>query len=64
MKTGFLTEQELNIIRGKNLVGKANKKDIFSLFDHLDTLERELDELDFEDFFGTEGWRHTILGED
>ena len=54
----YLTEKELNIIRGKSLVGKASPKEILSVFEHLDFLELALDELDQDDFFGTEGWRH------
>ena len=48
----------LNIIRGKNLVGKATKQDVFVLFEHIDALETLLDETDQDDVFGTEGWRH------
>ena len=32
--------------------------------DYLIDLIIALDKLDEEDFFGTEGWRHFILGED
>jgi len=54
----------LNTIRGKNLVGAATKEDINAMFEYIDKLEEALDELDLEDAFGTEGWRHSILGED
>ncbi|WP_065091468.1 hypothetical protein [Rhizobium leucaenae] len=53
-------EKTLNIIRGKNLVGAADKVDVFKLFDHIDALEFMLDEADADDFFGTEGWRHHL----
>ena len=53
----LLSEKEINIIRGKNSVGKATKKEIQSIFEHLDALENALDEKDEEDFFGTQGWR-------
>lgn len=49
---------EVNVIRGKNLVGKASKADVFNLLELIDFFEREFDELDTEDVFGTEGWRH------
>ncbi|MDP3937521.1 MAG: hypothetical protein Q8R92_05220 [Deltaproteobacteria bacterium] len=52
------TDRTLNTIRGKNLVGKATKKDIDKLFEHLDALESFLDEQETSDCFGTEGWRH------
>jgi len=53
-------DKVLNIIRGKNLVGKANKGDVLKLFEHLDVLEELLDEADQDDVFGTEGWRHRL----
>jgi len=31
---------------------------------YLVRLMEKLDELDDNDFFGTEGWRHLLLGED
>lgn len=54
----YLTEKQLNIIRGKALVGHATPAEILSVFDHLDEIEMELDELDYSDELGTEGWRH------
>lgn len=54
----FLSAKELNIIRGKSLVGKASVKEILSVFGHIDALENWLDESDVDDAFGTEGWRH------
>jgi hypothetical protein len=53
-------ESTINIIRGKNIVGKADKDDVDLLFEHIDALEEFLDEYDYNDWFGTEGWRHTI----
>lgn len=32
--------------------------------EYLKKLIHRLDELDGEDFFGTEGWRHYLMGED
>jgi hypothetical protein len=54
------TDKTMNIIRGKNLVGQADKADIFKVFEHLDALESLLDEGDEDDAFGTEGWRHRL----
>ena len=54
------TDKTLNVIRGKNLVGKATKEDILKLFEHIDALEMFLDEHDEDDVFGTEGWRHRL----
>lgn len=53
----FLSERELNIIRGRASVGKATPKEIMSVFEHLDLIENKLDDLDADDTFGTEGWR-------
>lgn len=51
-------EKELNIIRGKNLVGKATKEDVSRVFEYIELLEVKLDEADCEDTFGTQGWRY------
>ena len=56
----YLTEAELNTIRGKALVGHATPKEILSIFAHYDQIEMELEERDSDDFFGTEGWRHAF----
>lgn len=53
-------ERDINIIRGKNLVGKATKEDVFLLLEHIDALENFLNEADLDDTFGTEGWRHAL----
>ena len=50
----------INTIRGKNIVGKATKEDVLILFEHLDALEMLLDEADDDDLFGTEGWKRRI----
>lgn len=57
---GYLTEKSLNTIRGKAIVGHASPEEILSVFEHLDALEVALDDLDQEDTFGTEGWRHSF----
>lgn len=54
----YLKEKEINIIRGKCLVGKATSRELMSVFEHWDLIEMELEKLDYDDFFGTEGWRH------
>jgi hypothetical protein len=56
----YLTEKELNTIRGKTLVGHASKEEILSVFEHLDDLELQLDEADEQDLLGTEGWRRWV----
>lgn len=54
------SDKTLNVIRGKNLVGKATPDDIAKLFEHIDALEMFLDDNEQDDQFGTEGWRHAI----
>jgi len=56
----YLTQDELNFIRGKASVGHATPKEILSVFEHYDLLEMELDLREEDDFFGTEGWRHSF----
>lgn len=57
-------EARINVVRGKNLVGRATKTDVNMLLSYIEKLEAGLDEADTMDQFGTEGWRHSILGED
>ena len=38
------TEKTINVIRGKNLVGKADQADINKLIEHIDALEVFLDD--------------------
>ena len=53
----LLSDRELNIIRGKALVGHASRDEIMSVFGHIDAMEEKLDETEQDDFYGTEGWR-------
>lgn len=53
-------EKTINVIRGKNLVGKADQADVTKLIEHIDALEMFLDDNEQDDQFGTEGWRHAI----
>ena len=59
----FLPAKELNIIRGKVIRGGSSPAEMILVFEHLDRLEETLDNWG-EDFLSTEGWRHTIYGED
>lgn len=60
MPIKYLTQRELNYIRGKALVGHATPKELLSVFSHYDLLESKLDEADNDndDVYGTDGWRH------
>lgn len=57
-KPRLLSDKELNTIRGKATVGHASVKEILQVFGHLDTLEMKMEEVEADDFFGTEGFRH------
>lgn len=59
-----LSEKELNILRGKALVGHASVEEMMKLFFLMDEMESLLDEGDLEDFYGTEGWRRRLGWED
>jgi len=54
----LLSDRELNIIRGKAIVGHASSEELMAAFGHIDMLEAKLDESDHDDMFGSEGWRH------
>lgn len=56
----MLTEQELNIIRGKVLAGAASQEEILAVFMHYDLVEIKLDEADNDDMLGTQGWRYFV----
>jgi hypothetical protein len=53
----LLTAKELNIIRGKVMVGGATIAEMLSVFGHLDAMEDKLDKSNKQDCFGTKGWR-------
>lgn len=57
-KPELLTEKQINIVRGKALVGKASPQELAQVFGHWDLIEAKMDEVEQDDFFGTEGWRH------
>lgn len=60
MSADFLTEKQLNTIRGKTMAGAATGDEHMDVFRHLDTLVEKLDEFEQDDTFGTEGWRHAF----
>lgn len=60
MQLRYLTDRELNTIRGKAMVGHATPTEILSVFTHYDMIEMRLEEFEQDDTFGTEGWRHAF----
>lgn len=57
------TEKELNIIRGKMMVGKATTEEISDFMDYVIQLEELVEEASNEDFYGTQGWQYRVFGE-
>ncbi len=55
-----LSEREINMIRGKLSVNHATQEEIDNFLEYVEKLESLLDNSDFDDTFGTEGWRHHI----
>lgn len=56
----LLSSADLNYLRGKASVGAASTAEIRQVFLHVDALEEKLDEVEQDDTFGTEGWRHAF----
>ncbi len=54
----LMSDRDVNIIRGKALAGAATKDDVMNILGHLLAVETKLDEGDYDDMLGTEGWRH------
>ncbi len=54
----YASDATLNQIRGKAVVGHQSIDDVWTLLDHLQLLERVLDEeIDPNDALGPSGWR-------
>jgi hypothetical protein len=54
------SEREIHMIRGKLLVNGATVDEINDFLFYVDTLESMVEEASCEDFYGTEGWKHSI----
>lgn len=54
----LLSDKQTNLLRGKCLERFKPSDDVWKLLNHYTLIEHKLDELDGDDFFGTEGWRH------
>jgi len=60
---GIMTEQEINIIRGKMLVAAATKEKLHTFLKYVTQLESMVEEASIEDFYGIEGWRRRVFGD-
>ncbi len=56
----LLSERDLNILRGKAMAQATTPDDTLRVLNHLTALESKLDEADYEDMLGTEGWRKFV----
>lgn len=58
--TTIANEQELNMIRGKMLVGVATTKELHTFLNYVSALEALVIEASLEDFYGTEGYEKRL----
>jgi hypothetical protein len=57
----MLSDRDLNMLRGKAMVGHASVEEILQVFGHIDALHDALDtRCDYEVALGTEGWRRFL----
>ena len=56
----LLPEREIDMIRGKMLVGAATPGELQSFLFYVSLIEGFVEEASDSDFYGTEGWRHSI----
>lgn len=54
----LLPRSHISQIRGKASVGHHTQQEVMQLLGHILAIEEKLDSADYDDFFGTEGWRH------
>lgn len=54
------TKREIDFIKGTLSVNHATNEEIVIFLDYVSQLESLLDQGDMEDFYGTEGWKHSI----
>lgn len=54
------SEREIDTIRGKMLCGAADNDEIKDFLSYVIKLEELVENASCEDFYGTEGWKHSI----
>lgn len=55
-----IEEKEINIIKGKMLIGKATEKELTEFLEYVAEIEMLVEEASKQDFYGTEGYKHRI----
>jgi hypothetical protein len=61
--TRLLSQRKLDEIRGKMLVGKATPEEVEAFLHYVSKIEGMVEDASNEDFFGSEGWTHTLWGD-
>jgi hypothetical protein len=56
----LLSDDEVNMLRGKALVGAMTRDDQLALCEHLTLLEMALDREEEKWSFGNKGWRQSV----
>ena len=59
-KMNLKSMRELDMIRGKMLVNKATQEELHDFLRYVNVLEDLVEEASDQDFYGTEGWQHSI----
>ena len=54
------SERELDMVRGKMMVGAATPAELRNFLTYVGVLEGLVEEASNEDVFGSEGWRHRV----
>jgi len=52
--------RELDVIRGKMLVGHATIEELQDFLSYVSALEGLVEDASVEDFYGSEGWQHRL----
>ncbi|MCK5018469.1 MAG: hypothetical protein KAS32_15525 [Candidatus Peribacteraceae bacterium] len=55
-----LSEREIDMIRGKMMVGAATLQELQEFLTYTTIIESLVEEASIEDFYGTEGWRYRL----
>jgi len=56
----MVSEKEMNMVRGKIVVGKATTEEALKFIEYVNKLEELVEEASCEDFYGTEGYKHRL----
>jgi hypothetical protein len=60
MEKPLKKQRELDMIRGKMLVGAASIEELHDFLRYVSALEGLVEEASLGDFYGSEGWQHHL----